>query len=43
VDGPTRDRLEALLSGKYPQYRDRPFADVVTFRIVGLTGWSASQ
>jgi hypothetical protein len=42
VNEPTRERLESLLGGKYPQYRDRPFADLMTFGIVGLTGWSAS-
>jgi hypothetical protein len=35
-----RDRFAALLGAKYPQYRDRPFADLTTFRIVGVTGWS---
>ena len=40
VDGLTRDRLEYLLSEKYPQYRDRPFTDLLTFRITGMRGWS---
>jgi hypothetical protein len=39
----TRDRLESLLSQKYPQYRDRPFADLLTFRAVGLSGWSGTR
>ncbi len=38
--GAERARLERLLGEKYPQYRGRPFSDVLTFRIVGLTGWS---
>ena len=37
---PAQDHLASLLSGKYPQYRDRPFAALLTFRVVGLTGWS---
>ena len=36
----TRERLEHLLTEKYPQYRDRPFANLLTFRIVDLQGWS---
>lgn len=34
--------LERLLQDRYPQYRDAPFSEVVTFRIEGVTGWSAS-
>lgn len=34
--------LAILLAGRYPQYRDRPFARVLVFRIVGVTGWAAS-
>lgn len=40
---PLRGRLELLLSGKYPQYRERPFADLIAFRIAGLTGWSGES
>ena len=40
-DPPTRHHFEVLLSEKYPQYGDRPFADLMTFRVVGLIGWSA--
>jgi PPOX class probable F420-dependent enzyme len=40
AEASTRDRLESLLGEKYPQYRGRPFADLTTFRVVGLTGWS---
>jgi hypothetical protein len=36
-------RLELLLGQKYAQYRDRPFSDVLTLRITGLTGWSAGS
>lgn len=32
--------LAADLAERYPQYRDRPFARVLVFRIVGLTEWS---
>ena len=34
--------LAARLAGRYPQYRDQPFARVLVLRIVGVTGWSAS-
>ncbi len=37
---PMEDRLVSLLSGKYPQYRGRPFADMMVFSVVGLSGWS---
>jgi hypothetical protein len=38
-----RARLELLLAEKYPQYREHPFSDVLTFRITGLTGWSGGS
>jgi PPOX class probable F420-dependent enzyme len=34
--------LAALLADRYAQYTDRPFAQVLVLRIVGVTGWSAS-
>jgi hypothetical protein len=34
--------LAARLAGRYPQYRDQPFARVLVRRIVGLTGWDTS-
>ncbi len=34
--------LAARLAGRYPQYRDRPFARVLVLRIVGVTGWAAT-
>ncbi len=34
--------LSSLLAARYEQYRDEPFTDVLVFRIVNLTGWSAS-
>ncbi len=40
VGAAEREGLEGLLSDRYLQYRDRPFADLLTFRIVGLEGWS---
>ena len=33
--------LAAVLAGRYPQYRDQPFARVLVLRIVGATGWAA--
>ena len=38
----TIERLEAGLRERYPQYRDEPFATVLTFRIRAVDGWSAS-
>lgn len=40
-DSPRVDALAELLAGRYSQYRDRPFAQVLVFRMVGVTGWSA--
>jgi hypothetical protein len=34
--------LEAGLRRRYPQYESAPFAGILTFRIVDITGWSAS-
>jgi hypothetical protein len=34
--------LAAGLAGRYPQYRDQPFARVLVLRIVGVTGWVAA-
>ena len=36
------DGLAGRLAERYPQYRDRPFATVLTLRVVGLAGWAAS-
>ncbi|MEM9130978.1 MAG: hypothetical protein AAF962_12690 [Actinomycetota bacterium] len=36
------ESLSARLVDGYEQYRHRPFADVLVFGIVGLTGWSAA-
>ncbi|MEA2674199.1 MAG: hypothetical protein QOI92_1391 [Chloroflexota bacterium] len=35
-------RLEAGLRRRYPQYESAPFAAILTFRIVEVSGWSAS-
>jgi hypothetical protein len=37
-----RAELEASLRGRYRQYHDAEFEDVIGFTIVGVTGWSAS-
>ncbi|MDH3303502.1 MAG: pyridoxamine 5'-phosphate oxidase family protein [Acidimicrobiia bacterium] len=42
VDSGTEAALADLLGDRYPQYRDKPFARVLAFRIAGITGWSAS-
>jgi hypothetical protein len=36
-----RSVLEALLRGKYRQYQDHTFADLLVFRTTALIGWSA--
>ena len=33
--------LATQLAGRYPQYRDQPFARVLVLRIVSVTGWAA--
>lgn len=41
---PDADRtatVAARLAERYPPYRTQPFARVLVFRIVGLTGWRA--
>ncbi len=34
--------LTARLAERYPQYAERPFAEVLVFRIVGRAGWAAT-
>ena len=41
-DAVRAESLAATLADKYAQYRDRPFARVLVFRIVDLTGWAGS-
>ena len=42
-DGAGREAdLAARLAGRYPQYRDQPFARVLLLRIVGVSGWAAA-
>jgi hypothetical protein len=36
------DELADLLVAKYAQYADRPFANMLVMRIVGLQGWAAA-
>ena len=35
--------LAAGLAERYSQYRDQPFARVLVFQVVRMTGWSASE
>lgn len=35
--------LAAGLAGRYPQYRDQPFARVLVLRVEGVTGWVAAD
>ena len=41
-DEATTDRLGAALRKRYPQYREAPFAAVLTFRVREVTGWAAA-
>jgi Pyridoxamine 5'-phosphate oxidase len=41
VDAVRAASLTSQLAGRYPQYRDEPFARVLVLRIVGVTGWAA--
>ena len=34
--------LAVLLAGRYPQYRNQPFARVLVLRIVGMSGWGGA-
>jgi PPOX class probable F420-dependent enzyme len=37
---PAREKtLAALLSSRYAQYADEPFARILVLRVVGMTGW----
>jgi PPOX class probable F420-dependent enzyme len=35
--------LAAHLAERFPQYRDQPFDRVLVLRIVGVTGWAATE
>ena len=35
--------LERALRARYPQYRDAPFVDILTFRIEKIGGWEAAR
>jgi Pyridoxamine 5''-phosphate oxidase. len=41
-DGTLPELVEALRR-RYPQYREVPFTDVLTFRIERVAGWSATE
>lgn len=41
-DEATLATLERLLRGRYPQYGDAPFSEILTFRIEAVSGWSAA-
>lgn len=42
-DGARREALAARLAGQVPQYRERPFAQLLVLQIVGMTGWTAVE
>jgi len=37
------DAATAALAECFPQYRERPFARLILFRLVAVTGWSAAS
>lgn len=41
-DAARSSRLADVLAAKYPQYRDKPFARVMLFEVIAITGWSAT-
>jgi hypothetical protein len=41
VSNAVREECDATLRGKYAQYRDTEFADVIVFNVKTLVGWSA--
>ena len=43
VDAGREAALAALLAGRYPQYREQPFARVLVLHIVRVTGWAADS
>ncbi len=43
---PGSERIAALateLADRFPQYRDRPFSQILVLRVVGVTGWAAAD
>jgi hypothetical protein len=42
ADGDRQSEFESLLMGKYSQYEDQVFADLLVFQITGWAGWAAS-
>ena len=39
----TESTLAEFLAARYPQYRAKPFARVLVFDLVGVSGWSAAD
>ncbi len=42
LDAPGDPRLDELLRGRYPQYRETIFARLLLFEIVDVAGWAAA-
>ena len=42
IDSPKTTALADSLATQFSQYADKPFARIMTFRIVATTGWSAT-
>lgn len=43
TDTATVEELTGILAAAYPQYRDRPFARMLTLQLVDVTGWAAES
>ena len=41
-DSPHAEQLSERLAASFDQYRDEPFASILTFEIVRASGWSAT-
>ncbi len=39
-DADVEERLAVVLAERYAQYRDRPFARILVFRVNAVSGWS---
>jgi hypothetical protein len=43
VSNAMREECEVALRGKYAQYRDTEFADIVVLNVKSMVGWSAGE
>jgi PPOX class probable F420-dependent enzyme len=43
VSNAMREECDAALRGKYAQYRDTEFADIIVFNVMSIIGWSGVE